>query len=270
MRARAVVLMAAAASAAVLGLGPAAPAGAGGGYPMTTARDRYEPGQRVVMIGYATAYPGWRERGPYRAYLRVDPAANARVDQEGVLVDPRDVPLGPVTVVEVPALPDGRTLRASLDFRLPRGLAPHDYGVVICDRRCERTLGDLTPGPVWVGVDPPTPVVRDWPFTDPAVRWLADDALMTGPGPAYFMTTAAEVRAGTARPPAPSTTTVATAPPTTAARIQPAPQPESDPARAPGTPGAAPWVASAAVVALAVTAPWWLLARRRAHRAVRL
>ena len=267
MRARAVVWTAAAALTLVLA---AAPAGAGGGYPMTTARDRYEPGQRVVMIGYSTAYPGWRERGPYRAYLRVDPAANAGGSP---LADPRDLPLGPVTVVEVPPLPDGRTLRASVDFRLPRGLAPRDYGVIVCDRRCERTLGDLVPGPVWVGADPPTPVVRDWPFTDPAVRWLADDALMSGPGPVYFMTTAAEVRAGTARPPAPRATTVATAPPTTAAPTAPPPRPDGDPAAAPSRQdgaGPAPWVAAAAVVALAATAPWWLLARRRAHRAVRL
>jgi hypothetical protein len=43
-------------------------------------------------------------------------------------VEGHDVPSGRVTVAVVPALPDGRTLRASVDFRLPRELAPHDYG----------------------------------------------------------------------------------------------------------------------------------------------
>lgn len=140
--------------------------------------------------------------------------------------------------------------------------------MILCDRRCERGLGDLQPAPVWVGVDPPVPVVRDWPFTDPAVRWLADDAPLSGPGPAYVQVTVAELRSGAARP---TTTAVAPPPPTTA---PPAPAAEVA-APAPHGPsddggGAVPWLAGAGVVAAVVAAPWWLLTRRRAHRAVRL
>src|SRR3546814_17615595 len=58
---------------------------AGGVELIYPVRDRYEPGQDVLMVGYTlTAEPG--DRGPYYAWLRVDPAGEAR----GVVVGSAD------------------------------------------------------------------------------------------------------------------------------------------------------------------------------------
>jgi hypothetical protein len=263
MRARGVT--AAVAVLAALAVGPGAPALAGGGERLSPARDRYEPGQRVVMIGYVTATPpSWRDNGPYRVFLGrdLDPAAER-------------LPVGTLTIQEVPRLPDGRTLRVSADFRLPRSLQPGAYGVAVQGRNPEQGLGYLQPDLVFVGVDPGGPLVRDWPLTDPAIRWLEDDALLSGQGLAPVR--AADVRAGrippppTIPPPATVPTTVATSVPgTVAATVAPPPggSPVTDAGA--GGPGPVPWLIGLGLgVAVLAGAGWWST-RGRARHAVRL
>jgi hypothetical protein len=204
--------------AAVAGVGGAAPAGAGGGEPMSPVRDRYEPGQDVLFVGYTqAAQPQPATGGRYWAWLRVDPAAHARAEAAGGLyVDPADIRLAPV-VIDGPPLevPDyGR--RASISFTLPDDVAPGHYALILCNDPCTEAPGYLIPEMLSVGVPPDYEVVRGWPATEPAIRWLEDDALLFGPS--GEMVRAADYRAGRFPPPptlAPTAgpaTTVAEAP----------------------------------------------------------
>jgi hypothetical protein len=201
------VLVAAVAAALAAALVVARPAAAGGADWMAPARDRYEPGQTVTLLGFGQAVdPAWREKGPYYAYLRVDPARAeadaAQADQSTTApyIHPTDVRVGEVLVEEAAAPPgtapggSWRRQRASVAFTLPDDLAPRAYTVQLCNDPCTAGLGYFWPEPVNVGVDPAYPIVRDWPLTDPAVRWLEDDALLVGVDGAPV--TAADVRAG--------------------------------------------------------------------------
>jgi hypothetical protein len=156
---------------------------AGGGDLLYPARDRYEPGQEVTMVGYTAdvADQDWRAAGTFYAWLASEGSPDrTRLARVGI---------------EAPAdAPDGRPLRVGVTFRLPTGLAPGRYWVDVCDAGCDTYVGWLMGGPLAVGVDPLHPIVRDWPLTDPAVRWLADDALLLGPG--MQVVTAAQARSG--------------------------------------------------------------------------
>lgn len=242
-----------AAAAAALGLAGLAtvvaphPAGAGGGDWMYPARDRYEPGQTVTLIGYGqAAEPATQEQGPYYAYLRVDPV-RAEADAvraeatSGVApyIHPTDLRVGQVVVEDAAEPATGgywRPQRASVTFSLPEDLAPLAYTVVLCNDPCTTGFRYFWPEPVNVGVDPAFPIVRDWPLTDPAIRWLEDDALLAGPhGPV----TAADVRSGrvptSPPPPQPSPLPEVTASPVTQpvgpvtepASAEPPPEPAS-------------------------------------------
>jgi hypothetical protein len=150
------------------------------------------------MIGYThLANEDWRAAGPYHAWLRVDPAA-AEADMASgatLVVHPTDVRMAPVTVEDVPPLPgDARDRRASVTFELPAELPPGNYQLALCNDPCTSGLEPLWPDTLHVGVDPEFPVVRQWPLTEPAIRWLEDDALLAAPGGAAV--TAADVRAG--------------------------------------------------------------------------
>lgn len=250
---------------AALVVGPAAPVSAGGGEQMAPARDRYEPGQRVVMIGYLTATPSWRDNGPYRVFLTRDVES----------ATPERLPVGTLTIQQVPPLPDGRTLRVSADFRLPRALAPDTYAVLVRGRNPEQGLGYLQPDTLFVGVDPDGPLVRDWPLTDPAIRWLEDDALLVGPG--FIPVRAADVRAG--RLPAPTTIPPSTTVPTTIATTIPgsvaatiAPPPGGSPITDAGAdgPGPVPWLVGIGVGAAVLAGAGWWSTRGRSRHAVRL
>lgn len=209
-RARPGVLAALVAVVAVVlcGLALGGPAAAGGMDWITSARDRYEPGQAVVMIGYGSAGADWREKGPFHAYLRVDPVAanSSLIAPDAPLVHPTDLRVATVVVEELDPPLDASwwTHRASITFDLPAGLSPSVYDLVVCAEPCDQgsSLGTFWPEPIFVGVDPPQPVVRGWPLTEPGIRWLEDDALIATPWGQTV--TAADVRAG--RVPAPPPT----------------------------------------------------------------
>jgi hypothetical protein len=177
------------------------PAAAGGGDFLEPARDRYEPGQTVTMIGYGVSYADpeatWR-REPYYGYLRAaDPGGTAHFPDRSF----PGLRVGRVTVQEVAPHGD-RDLRVSLEFSLPGELPPGMYLVTVCTDECATTLGWFIDSAVYVGIDPPERVVRSWPLTDPAIRWLEADALLNGPR-GLPPVTAADVRAGRV-PPAPT------------------------------------------------------------------
>lgn len=182
--------------------GGVAPAGGGGGDSMEPARDRYEPGQTVTMIGYGFVVvdrPPYEGAAAYHGFLR-----RAGHDGDGGTPSGTDLGwpgrrLGPATIDEVE--PHwGRNVRVSVEFSLPDDLAPGVYEVDVCTSGCDAPLGSFLPSPVHVGMDAPWPVTRDWPLSDPAIRWLEDDALI---GTVGGTVTAADVRAGRAVDPPP-------------------------------------------------------------------
>jgi hypothetical protein len=190
--------VAAAALAAVTWAAPA-PAGAGGGDWLYPDRDRYEPGQRVAVVGYVLGYaycPGeldhaWRSRGPFYAYLRLDrglPPAACPLVRSG------DRRIGELLIEERAGAQPGESLRVAATFTLPPELAPGAYEIVICNDPCTIGLGELLESKVYVGVDPPEPIVRDWPLDEPLIRYLDDGAMLSDP--LGGTVTAAEVRAG--------------------------------------------------------------------------
>jgi hypothetical protein len=196
-----------------------APAGAGGGDWLYPDRDRYEAGQEVRLVGYTQALARsardettltraeLQRNGPYYAYLRVDPAAVERDAPQGdgawSYAHPTDLELGQVTADEISPARGDYSLRVSATFWLPRDLAPGEYNVTVCNDPCTTTPGWLFGSPVYVGIDPPEPIVRRWPLGDPAIRYLANDALVAAPVCEAdcddiddWSVTAAEIRAG--------------------------------------------------------------------------
>jgi hypothetical protein len=196
------------------------PAGAGGGDRLYPDRDRYEAGEQVRLVGYTgavtrsasddgiVATADMQGSGPYYAYLRVDPAAVARdAPQDGSpwpYVHPSDQRVAEVSAAGVtPVASRYYSLRVSATFRLPPGLAPGRYDVVVCNDPCTATLGLLVGSILYLGIDPVEPIVRRWPLDDPAIHHLDDDALVAAPvceGDCDDIddssVTAAEIRAG--------------------------------------------------------------------------
>lgn len=208
---RGVALAAAGIVAASLVLvgGPPERADAGGGDWLAPARDRYEAGQQVTMIGYGGGVDATLlSRGPFYAWLRVDPAAVDADLSTSSLPEPgvhrSDLRVGEVTVdhVGVDGGGLGREHRASVTFDLPEDLPAGRYQVRFCNDPCTLGLANFSGELVHVGVDPDHPLVRDWPLTDPAIRWLEDDALLALPYGGSV--TAAEVRAGSVPVPVPA------------------------------------------------------------------
>jgi hypothetical protein len=210
----------AAAALSALTLVTPAPAGAGGGDWLYPDQDRYEAGQQVQLVGYTEAKARMvvddralsaavlRRNGPYYAYLRVDPGAverdAARADGAWPYVHPTDQRVAQVAAEEVtPVASRYYSLRVGAAFRLPRGLAPGQYDVIVCNDPCTTTLGWLYGSFLYVGIDPPERIVREWPLDDPAIRYLDDDALVSAPvceancdDVDDWSVTAAEIRAG--------------------------------------------------------------------------
>lgn len=274
---------------ALTGVG-AAPALAGGLPPMYPDRDRYEPGQQVTLVGYTEAAAvraadggpvtdvDWRSPGPYFAYLRVDPAAVAREapSPDGFpwpFVHPTDLRVGQVLVEEKsePYL----ALRVGVTFGLPPDLAPGTYTTTVCNDPCTTTVGWLRDSPIYVGVDPPAPIIRDWPLNEPLIRYLDDNALLLDPAGQGddvedWTVTAAEVRAGyqpspTLGPaPAPPATEPDVAPATTAATVEVRASGDESPAVRAGSdpPGGLPGEIVAWLVGLGVLLVVWCLAWR--------
>lgn len=241
------------------------PAAAGGGDWLLPVRDRYEPGETAVMVGYtgavADALPGGVDDGPYYGHLRADPAASGP-DGPGTwpYVHPTDVPLGPTTVTET-GRHDQFAVRLSITFAVPADLAPGRYEVFVCDDPCTTSLGLLTGGTLNVGVEPLEPIDRQWLIDDPAVGQLDGGDLVAG-------IPVARIRAGHVGTPwydaraadPPPTAPPATTGPTTSATEAPTAdrEDEAGPTEI-GLGDAAPWLAGVAAVA----GIWWLRPRRR-------
>jgi hypothetical protein len=237
----------AAAALSAVTLAVPTPAGAGGGDWLYPDRDRYEAGQHVRLVGYteATARSASDDRilakaelrgnAPYYAYLRVDPAAVERdAPHDGSpwpYVHSTDQRVAQVAAEEVtPVASRYYSLRVSAAFRLPLGLAPGMYDVIVCNDPCTTTLGWLVGSFLYVGIDPVEPIVREWPLDEPAIRFLDDHALVSAPvcqagcdDMDDWSVTAGEVRAGYRPTPAtvppepePAASTTTTGPPTSA------------------------------------------------------
>lgn len=222
------------AAAMLMTQGP--PAGAGGGDWVYPARDRYEAGQTVTMIGYGSGVDeALRAEGPFYAWLRADPAAveadDLVVPRPWPSVHPTDLRMAAVLVEDVgpPAEPEPfvRDQRLSVTFDLPPGLPDRAYEVFFCNDPCTYALGNFVAEALHVGVDPGYPIVRDWRLEDPAIRWLGHDALLQLPSGEPI--TAAQVRAGavpeSAAPAPPAPTAASPAPAADPAPAAPASEP---------------------------------------------
>jgi hypothetical protein len=274
------------------------PAGAGGGDLLYPDRDRYEVGQQVRLVGYTQALArsaldeqaltrvDLQRNGPYFAYLRVDPAAVERdasqEDDAWSYAHPTDLQMGPVAADEMSPAEGAYSLRVSATFRLPRDLAPGVYDVSVCNDPCTTTLGWLFSSPVHVGVDPAGPIVRAWPLDEPAIRYLADDALVWDPtceancdDIVDWSVTAAQIRAGyrptpvtVAPEPEPAARTATTDPPAG----RPVAGAGESPAGTAGTdpPGGVPSEIVAWVTGFGVLLVVWCLAWRLRPREARM
>src|SRR5690606_30036971 len=129
--------------------------------------------------------------------------------------------------------PGGRcSLRVGVEFRLPAELPPGRHEVVVCNDPCTMTIGEILASSIYVGVDPPEPIVREWPLDEPAIRWLDGDALVLGSPPSSPAVTAADVRAGRIVAPTPprEPATTPAPPPADQATSTPAPGDQATPA----------------------------------------
>jgi hypothetical protein len=245
--------------------------GAGGMDALYPVRDRYEPGDTATMVGHTVrSTPNaeyhdrdtldWSDTGPFHGYLRVDPVAVQRDGTSGNYpgIHPTDIDLGEPTVAatEHRDLAEYFAVRVSLTFLLPADLQPGGYTVFIADQTGARTLGYIGESPIYVGIDPPQPILRVWPLDDPAITDLASNALLYDDDGVGTLT-AAQVRAGDV--PASST-----APPTT---DRPRQQATDDlvattpPDAGPDVGGTLPWL-----VGFAVLVVLWCVAWRVSHR----
>lgn len=137
----------------------------GGGSSMSPVLDRYEPGDRAELVGYVgPGQLGWVQDGPFTAWLRTTGADEPDAPPMGE--DPRDIALGPLTIVET-GLGGYLSLRVSIAFVVPATLPPGQYGIAYTDAG-QRGLGDLMGGAIRVGLDPEYTVTRRWPPDDPA------------------------------------------------------------------------------------------------------
>ena len=288
----------AAAALSAVALAAPAPAGAGGGDWLYPHRDRYEPGQQVLLVGYTEAIArstsddsvlakaALRGDGPYYAYLRVDPGAVERsAPRDGSpwpYIHPTDRRMSRVTAEEVsPVANRYLSLRVSASVRLPRDLDPGVYTVIVCNDPCTTTLGWLYGSPLSVGIDPAGPIVREWPLDDPAIRHLDDDALVVAPvceadcdDIGDWTVTAAEIRAGyrptpvtAPREPEPAVTSTAALPasrPIADAGTSPAGRAGADPA------GGVPSEVVAWLLAFGALLVVWCLAWRWRPREARM
>jgi hypothetical protein len=166
-------------ASAVLCVGLHAGPASAGGSALFPARDRYEPGQTATVVGYTGGGQlGWIEDGPFYAYLAVGPAGTEPDNSFA----PSGLFLGQLVLQET-----GRggylSLRASVTFPIPSDLVPGQYGFSLCNDPCTTGLGDFIGGSVWVGVDPPQPLVRDWPADDPALAGAPASVALPAPAP---------------------------------------------------------------------------------------
>jgi len=147
-----------------------APGASAGGSWLAPVQDRYEPGDVATLVGYSGS-------GAY-----------------GTVAHPRAIPLyvGDLDISTVDF-----AHRSAISFDLPARLQPGVYWLEYCNAGCEKKLGDLIGGFVYVGVDPSHPPAREWPESEPQVANLAADALVAGPG---YELTAAQFRARSTQP----------------------------------------------------------------------
>ena len=234
-------------AALAVGLLPAAPARAGGTW-LSPVRDSYTSGEDVTIVGYSsgTGSGGPVEQGPFYGWLRVVPSEAYRDPPDGVwpFVHPSDLRVGEVAIDRTRRL-DWATYRLELSFHLPSTLADGSYEIVVCNDPCRTSFGDVIGATVYVGVDPPEPLTREWPLDDPAIAQLDDDALVYAPGWPGYTLTAAQIRRGETAP-GPAPVDQQAAQETAEARLDAgAAQPDRDPAAAP-EPAARPDVELAA------------------------
>jgi hypothetical protein len=179
----------------------AGPAAAGGSW-LSPVRDRYEPGEVVTLVGYAssTGSQGTVQDGPFFAYLhRVEAALSALNDLPVAPFTPHptDLPLGQL-VVEPTERADYTAYRVSIQFQLPSDLPVGRYAVSYCSATCTKGLTDLIGGVIFLRMDPDHPITREWPLHEREIVNLPDTASLSGPG---WQMTAADARARIPEPP---------------------------------------------------------------------
>ena len=210
MRVRA--LLAAGAIGGAVVLGGAAPASAGGAW-FDPVEDSYQPGDTVTLVGYTSGgSQGWVEDAPFHGFLVGGGQRTGEPGPEGFRMD-----VGELTIEQTGT--GGYTfLRVSITFTLPSDLEPGAYTFDYCNAGCAEKLGDLVGATVHVGVPPPFPITRSWPYGEPHVADLDPSAELSGPS---GWTTAGEVQDGRVEV-QPLVLTPATAPPTSTTTTTPA------------------------------------------------
>lgn len=155
----------------------AAPVAAGGSW-FNPVADRYEPGDTATLVGYTGGgILGALDDGPFFGFLA------ARVDEDDyVPISPDFEPLE-LGELDITRTTHGGYLsyRAAVTFELPGDLEPGVYRFDYCNEACDKQLGDLIGGFVWVGVDPNYTITRYWAPDEPELANLAPGQVISGP-----------------------------------------------------------------------------------------
>lgn len=143
----------------------ASPASAGGSW-MFGEWDRYEAGETVTMVGFfGDGQQGTFDDGPFFAHVRPVVNAPSAVAPPSVLTAPvRFSGTAPLRL----SFGSVAQVRVETTFALPADFPPGEYMVSVCNTGCQKGIGDLIGGPLWVGVDATWPITRNWPDDDPA------------------------------------------------------------------------------------------------------
>lgn len=171
----------------ILGLWLATQAGAGGSW-LDPVLDRYEPGDRVTLVGYTGGGAYGLADVAYFGYI-VD-----RVDAEYL---PISDDFEPISVGQIDLARTGHggylSYRAAITFAVPEDFDVGIYRFDYCNRSdgpCstdDGRFGDLIGAYFHVGVDPDHEITRYWAPDEPEIANLEPGNEISGPGfgPAY-------------------------------------------------------------------------------------
>lgn len=157
-------------SALVAGLiATTAPQAQAGGSWMRTVRESYSVGETATLVGYVRA----RHVKPRDAFIPAEPSGSDSA------ADTEMLPIGQIKFTRT-AHSGNLRLRAFLQFVVPETLSPGPY--IIHYDTAEGFVGDLAGGVIYVDMNPPSRIRREWALDEPEIENLPNRAIIQLPG----------------------------------------------------------------------------------------
>lgn len=126
----------------------AAPADAGDAQ-LAPSRVRVDAGAQIELTAHISADSSrWIAEGPYYAYLSGRDFGTVLTTVRGGAAT--DAPVGKLSIEATSA-----GTQVVVIVSIPEETPPGEYQIVVCNDPCTTGAGDLTGGPLYVGVDPP-------------------------------------------------------------------------------------------------------------------